>query len=646
MADLPKSLGRIGIDSHEKALLVAPASYRDCTEYISVLPVPDTGIEQYVRLTIESMRFMTNDRRVVAPESKAVAFVVGLLVDELGDEAGFVTRTRLSMWRKAIVGQTIDLYGELVTWKNTREFKDPYILNEDEAGRALPVYKGRQGLTSADAVHKGVMMSRHAIGAGAKLLLEKISFSAEQFRDITGISAEQMLADIHWPTDMQCATRALAAARDVSLRSVSAQVKNSRQKPLHPESAIDIKIEDIRRLVSQIPFPLTYDQRKAIWEIVQDLVSSYPMNRILSGDVGTGKTLTFMLPAVAAYLRGASVAIIAPGKLLVRQLAKELREYFPDIPVGEVVSGEALPDKGIVIGTTAVTIAAQAGNRTFDLVITDEQHKFSVAQRKVLLSACSNLLESTATAIPRTVALVSMGGMDVSMLKECPVQKDIMSRIISRKKQSGLFEFIKQQIKEGGQVAIIYPLVESEKTESTVAAALDRFAKTFGDRVGIIHGRQKGDVKDETIRKMLAREIDVLLSSTVIEVGLTLPSLKVMVVINPENFGASQLHQLRGRLARKGGKGYFFMFLKDNASPKPETLQRLQLLVECSDGFELSARDAQLRGAGEVFDELGNQSGSTRSIFYGIDLTYSDLERAVLDALTQVNTTPAQRVVA
>lgn len=357
-----------------------------------------------------------------------------------------------------------------------------------------------------------------------------------------------------------------------------------------------------------------------------------------------------MVPAVAAYQQGASVAIVAPGKLLVRQLAKELREYFPDVPVTEFMAGAgagaSLPDEGIIIGTTAVTLAAEAAERTFDFVITDEQHKFSVAQRKVLLSLNSNLLESTATAIPRTVALVAMGGMDVSMLKECPVQKDIMSRIITRKKESGLFNFIKEQIKLGGQVAIIYPLVESEKTGSTVEAALARFAKTFGDRVGIIHGRQKGDAKDEAIRKMLSGEIDVLLSSTVIEVGLTLPSLKVMVVINPENFGASQLHQLRGRLARKGGKGYFFMFLKDNAKPKPETLERLKLLVECSDGFELSAKDAQLRGAGEVFDELGNQSGATRSIFYGIDLTYSDLERAVLDALTQGHTHDTQRIAA
>src|SRR5690606_5811149 len=134
--------------------------------------------------------------------------------------------------------------------------------------------------------------------------------------------------------------------------------------------------------------------------IVQDLQSEYTMSRILSGDVGTGKTATFLVPAACAYAAGSSVAIIAPGRLLVEQLAHEMRSYFPDIPVHEVVGGSTMPDSGVIIGTTAVTLAAEAAGRTFDFVITDEQHKFSVAQRKILLSENSNLLESTATAIP------------------------------------------------------------------------------------------------------------------------------------------------------------------------------------------------------------------------------------------------------
>lgn len=634
-SELPKSLGRIGIDSYEKALLVAPATYRDYTHATGVLPQPDTGKMSFVRLTVSDVRFATRIGSTVAADNKDAARVMALLTDERGQEVRVIAFGGIAQWRKVKPKAVVHLYGELTLWRNALQLKEPILVAGEDIGNIVPVYRGKQGLTGAEAIKKGVALSRFAVDGAARLLLDRIGFSAQQFRAVAKMSPEQLLSDLHWPTDLDCASRALKVAQEVSLRAVSSQVRVGREKPHLPASAIPVSNEVARALVRQVPFKLTRDQLYGIRDIIADLQAPYPMRRMLSGDVGSGKSLTFMIPAVAAYKAGASVAIIAPGKLLVRQLAGELRQYFPGVPVVEVVGGESLPDDGIVVGTTAVTLAAEAANRTFDFVITDEQHKFSVAQRQILLADTSNLLESTATAIPRTVALVSMGGMDVSMLKECPVKKEVMSRIITRKKEAGLFRFVKDQIKEGGQVAVIYPLVESDKTGSTVEAALTRFGQSFGDRVGLIHGRQKADEKDEAIRKMLAGEIDVLLSSTVIELGLTLPSLRVMVVVNPEHFGASQLHQLRGRLARKGGKGYFFMFLKDNGSPKPETVQRLQLLVECSDGFELAERDAQLRGAGEVFDEMGSQSGSTRSVFFGIDLSYADLERAVEEALAR-----------
>lgn len=630
---LPKSLKRVGIDSHEKALLVAPSGYRDYTSEARVAPAPDTGKEHFLRLTVDEVRFMTRFGMSVASDSKDAARVIAVAHDDVNTEVRVIAFGGITHWKKAKAGTVVHLYGELTTWRDTLQMKEPVLVPTDEAGHVVPVYKGKAGLTGADAIKKGVMLSRGAVVSAGSALLKRVGFTLDEFRASAGMTPEQLLADLHWPTDAQYAMNALVAAQRLSLKAVTAQVRTSREKPYVPGSTIKIDNAVARSLVKNIPFRLTKDQLYGIKDILEDLQSPYPMRRILSGDVGTGKSLTFMIPAVAAFKAGASVSIIAPGKLLVRQLADEIRQYFPGVPVFEVVGGEALPEEaGIVVGTTAVTIAAEAAGKTFDLVITDEQHKFSVSQRQVLLSENSNLLESTATAIPRTVALVSMGGMDVTMLKTCPVKKEIMSRVITRKKEAGLFKFVKEQIAQGGQVAVIYPLVESEDTDSTAEAALTRFAQFFGGRVGIIHGRQKADAKDETIRKMREGEIDVLISSTVIEVGLTLPSLKVMVVVNPEHFGASQLHQLRGRLARKGGKGYFFMFLKDNGSPKPHTAARLKLLVHCNDGFEVAAKDAELRGAGEVFDELGSQSGSTKSIFFGIDLSYADLERAVEEA--------------
>lgn len=632
---LPKSLRRIGIDSHEKALLVAPCGFRDYTAQTSILPRPDTGKEHFIQLKLGGLRFMSTFGSMVEADSKDAARVTAVAYDDARAEIQVICFSGISRWKKMKAGAVVHLYGPVTTWRGMLQMKDPILVPADEAGRVVPVYKGKPGLAGAEAVKKGVEISRRSVASAAALLLQKIGFTPEQFQAAAGMSAAQLISDMHWPADVQKATNALAAARRVSLKAVSSQIRASRTKPHVPGAAIKISDGLARTLVMQIPFRLTRDQLYGIKDILEDLEAPHPMRRILSGDVGTGKTLTFMVPAVAAFKSGASVAIIAPGKLLVRQLATEFRQFFPDVPVFEVVGGDTLPDEpGIVIGTTAVTLAAEASNRTFDFVITDEQHKFSVSQRQVLLSGNSNLLESTATAIPRTVALVSMGGMDVTMLRECPVKKEIISRIISPKKGKGLFDFSREQIAKGGQVAIIYPLVDSDDSDATVEAALSRFAKFFGDRVGIIHGKQKAADKNETIRKMHDHEIDVLLSSTVIEVGLTLPSLKVMVVVNPENFGASQLHQLRGRLARKGGVGYFFMYCKDNTALKRQTMDRLKLLVLSSDGFEVAARDAELRGAGEVFDEMGSQSGSTSGLFVGIDLSYADLERAVEDAIS------------
>lgn len=165
---------------------------------------------------------------------------------------------------------------------------------------------------------------------------------------------------------------------------------------------------------------------------------------------------------------------------------------------------------------------------------------------------------------------------------------------------------------------------------------MTRFAKHFGERVGLIHGKLKATEKTATIERMNQGEIDVLISSTVIEIGLTLPSLRVVVVVNPERFGVSQLHQLRGRLARKGGNGYFVMLDLDGAlSEGSDALARMKLLEQCNDGFQLAIRDAEMRGAGEVFNDYGQQSGATRGIFFGIELTYNDIERAALEAAYQ-----------
>lgn len=660
---LPTSLRRIGIESVEQALLVAPAGYRDCTSPITVLPVPDTNFEVFITLRIEKIVFQNGSKNETSRDDPKLMRVWGVVIDELGGECFFLSYKDLPLWRNVHPGDIVNFYGLFTVFDGRKNFSDPVLVDSEASGRVIPYYKGKQGLVSAESIEKGVQAARPHLVASGDWLLEKTGLSARLFKDYCGLTPSQLLADLHWPETMHEATVALAAAREVSIRAVQEQVRRQQERPIVPESALDISreqaIDMCKDLLGKLPFVPTEDQKRAIWHIMQDLMSESPMRRMLSGDVGTGKTATFFIPAVIAHKQGWPVAIIAPNRLLVAQIASELSEYFPDVPVVQVVSGvklgaDAFSQHAIFIGTTALVIAAENAGQKFRLLISDEQQKFSVDQRQALVGPESNVLESTATAIPRTVALVSMGGLDVSELKMSPVKKTIKSGIREKKNSPALFAFLKQQIKQGGQVAVIYPLAErptgKAKQKSTgpgskkggldpnrsVEAAMMRYAKHFGERVGLIHGKLKASEKTAVIRKMNEGELDVLVSSTVIEIGLTLPSLRVVVVINPERFGVSQLHQLRGRLARKGGVGYFVMLDLDGALTEgSDALARMQLLEQCNDGFQLAIRDAEMRGAGEIFNDFGQQSGATRSIFFGVELTYNDIERAALEAAYQ-----------
>lgn len=653
--ELPGALRRIGIEAPEHALLVAPVSFRDCTEPITILPVANTGKCEFICLTVERLEFFRRDRSQCAADDKRVAMVRAIGLDELGGEAPILAYQAIDLWAQVRVGDNVHLYGEYSTMEQDpiKRFYDPLLIADEQVGRVIPVYKGKQGLVGAEAVETGVHLAKgHLVKAG-DYLLEKTGLSIRAFKGACGLTPTQLLADLHWPETMQRAVLAMAAARAVSLRAIQEQVLRQQERIEMAESALPIDRDGavvmIKDTIKRFPFTFTQDQKRAVWEIVQDLISPRVMRRMLSGDVGTGKTATFFVPAVMAYRLGWHVAILAPNRLLVGQIASELSATFPEIPVHQVVSGVKLAPgafdvPGIFIGTTALVMAAQTAGRTFKFLISDEQQKFSIDQRNALLAPEGNLLESTATAIPRTIALVSLGGLDVSELKTCPVHKEIHNAIITKKKAKMVFDLLKHLIAQGGQVAVIYPLAEDNSDKKTrnagkgggidpnrsVEAAMTRFAEHFGERVGLIHGKLKASEKDATIARMKNREIDVLISSTVIEIGITLPSLQGVVVVNPERFGVSQLHQLRGRLVRHGGKGYFVMLDLDGAlAPESEALKRMSLLVKHGNGFDLAVSDAEMRGAGDVFDEYGQQSGVTRGIFFGIELTYSDVDRAM-----------------
>jgi len=542
-------------------------------------------------------------------------------------------------WKGVKEGDELHLYGELKTWREFLQLDSPAFVSPAQRGTVGTVYSGKRGQVSGELLADGVARAMHRLEDAEYMLLAQAGLRASEFKDITGVSSAQLLLEkLHNPKSVREGMRAKEIARKLACESVIRRAAAAKTRPPVAQSGIAIRNDVVEQLIASLPYKLTGDQLQAIQEIVADLRSAYAMRRLLSGDVGTGKSIAFMLPAVAAYMCGAQVGILAPSQLVVEQLARELREMFPGVKVCEVLSGSKAED-GILIGTTALLKAAAKAKKVFDLFITDEQHKFSVEQKSALVSKHTNILEATATAIPRTLALVHFGGMDISVLRQSPVKKVITTRLTRESDKPRLNKFMAAVLARKDQIAVIYPFVaaggvtegedgevKGKEEKASVEAAGARWSASFPNRVGVLHGKMTPEEKTAVIAKMHAKEIDILISSLVIEVGVTLPSLKAMLIVRAERYGVSQIHQLRGRVSRKGGHGYVFLHIGDDVPE--DALQRLELLVECGDGFTLAERDMDLRGFGDIEADSESQTGSSRTLFWGVNLTHKELAEA------------------
>ncbi len=397
------------------------------------------------------------------------------------------------------------------------------------------------------------------------------------------------------------------------------------------------------KLLATLPFALTGAQERSIAEIDDDMSQPIRMLRLLQGDVGAGKTVVAALAMLNAIASGAQGAIMAPTEILARQHAESLKPWLDacgirfviltgrdkgkarETLLGQIRSGAAQ----IVIGTHALF---QEGVEFADLglAVIDEQHRFGVHQRLMLAAKGKgvDVLVMTATPIPRTLTLTAYGDMDVSKLDEKPPgRKPIDTRLIAKEHMEQMVEGISRQIKTGARVYWVCPLVE-ESEVLDLAAAEERYEvlqASFGERVGLVHGKMKPTDKDEVMAKFAAGDLDILVATTVIEVGVNVPEATIMVIEHAERFGLSQLHQLRGRVGRGADKSYcFLMYGKLTETAK----ERLSIMRETEDGFKVAEKDLELRGAGEI---LGTRQ-SGLPVFKLAELpTHSELLAAARD---------------
>ena len=393
-------------------------------------------------------------------------------------------------------------------------------------------------------------------------------------------------------------------------KAAAAETKAS---PIH----VDDRVRESARKV--LPFKLTPGQRHALKEIVEDLQRPQPMNRLLQGDVGAGKTIVALLAALVAMENGLQVAFMAPTEILAEQhflnisrllapsrfrvalltgntRAKARREQLAEVAAGSV---------HLIVGTHAL-VQGDVSFKQLGLVVIDEQHRFGVMQRATLRGKGlrPDVLVMTATPIPRTLALTLYGDLDVSVIRDLPPGRLPITTIAKpESRREELYAFVRGQIDAGRQVYAIYPLVEeSDKIDLKAATEMaDHLAHDVFPqyRVGLLHGRLKGDAKDHVVKAFSAGALDVLVSTTVVEVGVDVPNASVMLVEHAERFGLSQLHQLRGRVGRGAHQSFCCLLYQSPLSD--EARSRLKALTETTDGFKIAEKDLELRGPGDFF---------------------------------------------
>lgn len=628
-------LRRLGMTSWEQPLLCVPKAYSDFSKILSLEEaLPRFGVpteEGLFSLIVSEIPVVVPEpkRRVVLSATDGMLSVKIVVFDDPGRD--------LSYWRGLRLGERINIRSMLHSRNGMLQFTSPERVADDLVGSVFPRYPSRRGVVSENALYAATRYAlRHHLNDTTRAVLRSLSPMDEtqvcKNARLICSRLSDLLRDLHAPASMEAAERASVEVRKLAAYSVVITAQRLKHHGTSSYSALRLTRAAADRLIASLPLALTADQAQGIAEICEDLARPVPMYRLLSGDVGTGKTITYAVPAVVARNAGHLVAILTPNSVLAEQLASEIAEFFGrNVPVTVVTSGAKrkldLSANPIVIGTTALLSRLKSQNASLALLVVDEQQKFSVSQKQAVVQSGTNLLEVTATAIPRTTALVTHGGMDISILRECPVSKTIHTRIVSACDAERLFAHTVKVLETGAQVAVVYPLVDDpEQEKRSVVSAFEIWSRRFPGRVGMVYGAMREDEKNGIIRRLKAKELSILVSSTVIEIGVTIPDLKSVVVVNADRYGVSTLHQLRGRLARHGGTGYFFLYLPNKV--KPETLDRLQLLEQFRDGFSLAEHDAELRGYGDLTDQGERQHGaSCSSVFLGVELRPGDIHQ-------------------
>ncbi len=552
-----------------------------------------------------------------------------------GDDTGSLRITYFNMpyLKKNIkTGAEKIYYGGIKAKGSMYSMAQPKTFRQDEYERLKdvpqPVYPLVKGLTSK-TVMKAV---KEAFKTGFAPEEYPDELSKEEQEELGLKPLAESLYAMHFPEDRKSYLKARERIVFDEFCHFLFSMKelgndDSRSKNDYPM----MEVAEAVRLMDSLPYRLTEAQKKAYRDVIDDMGSDHAMNRLIEGDVGSGKTIIALLAMLTAVKNGHQAALMAPTEVLAAQHMKKISEILKDYDVNCVMLTGAMTEKqkretrsliadgtaDIIIGTHAL-ITDLVEYKDLALAVTDEQHRFGVKQRESLSGKSDrktpHILVISATPIPRTLAIILYGDLDISVMDEKPAKRlAVKNALVGTQYRQKAYNFIKKEVLSGRQAYVICPLVEPSETGNgeNVTEYAQKLEAVWGDevRVGMLHGRMKNNDKNKIMQSFADGRIDVLVSTTVVEVGVDVPNATVMMIENAEHFGLSQLHQLRGRIGR-GDKQSYCIFV--DASGNKEPSKRLEVLKKTNDGFEIASEDLKLRGPGDIFGirqsgELGFQ---------------------------------------
>ena len=606
-----KALEKLGLRTAGDLVGYFPRSYEDRRQVYTIGEAP-VGELCCVRV-------------MAAEEPRRMHIRKGLDVTRLkvvdGASAMLVTFFNQGYVRQALHrGEEYILYGRVELLGNHRQMTNPQFEGAERpwaCGRIMPVYPLTAGITN------------HLLAGLVEKALQGLPPPAETLPH--GLRERHRLApaadcwrSIHFPADeaeLDAARRRFAFEELFYLSLGLALLRERRSQGRGPAFGE----RDLEAFYALLPFTLTGAQRRALEEAAADLALSRPMNRLVQGDVGSGKTAVAAGCAWLAVRSGWQCAMMAPTEILAEQHCKTLAAMLAPagIPVGrltgsmkaaekrKVLAALASGELPFVVGTHAL-LSQGVAFRRLGLVITDEQHRFGVEQRSALAAKAGgetdfspNVLVMSATPIPRTLALIIYGDLDVSVIDELPPGRmPVKTVLVGESKRQRMYGFVRDQVQEGRQVYIVCPAVEENPEGAWDLKAVTEYARVLGEevfpdlRVGLVHGRMKAKEKEAAMAAFTAGETHILVSTTVIEVGVDVPNASLIIIENADRYGLSQLHQLRGRVGR-GQHQSWCVLVSDNRSP--DTRARLKVLTQTNDGFRIAEEDLKLRGPGDFF---------------------------------------------